>query len=68
MFPRMLERKDLDIEELRRWLAPNVEIQGVLKLEENNTHRVLPFQLLTHRECPEDQLVPELRAKLHAVM
>jgi hypothetical protein len=36
MFNRMLERKDLDIEESKRWLSPNVEIQGILKLEENN--------------------------------
>jgi hypothetical protein len=59
----MLEVK-LDPEEAKRFMAPNVEIMGQLKLEENNTHQVFPFQLLTHRECPEDPQVPQLRAKL----
>ena len=63
-FLRMLEVK-LDPEEAKRFMAPNVEIMGQLKLEENNTHQVVPFQLLTHRECPDDPNLPQLRAKLH---
>jgi hypothetical protein len=64
MLPRMLEIK-LGPEEAKRFMGPNVEITGQLKLEENNTHRVSQFQLLTHRECPEDTQLPELRTKLH---
>lgn len=62
-FVRMLEIK-LDQEEAKRFMAPNVEIMGQLKLEENNAHRVVPFQLVTHRECPDDPNVPQLRMKL----
>ena len=59
MFNRMLERKDLALEETKRWLSPNVEIQGILKLEENDRHQIVQFQLLTHRECPKDPPAPQ---------
>lgn len=65
MFHRILERKNMSDEEAKRFMAPNVEIVGQLKLEENNTHQVLQFQLVTHQECPEDQQLRALEAKLH---
>jgi hypothetical protein len=55
MFFRMLEVK-LDPQEAKRFMAPNVEIMGQLKLEEHDAHDVVQFQFVTHRECPEDLL------------
>ncbi|HEY1657998.1 MAG TPA: hypothetical protein VGG14_06610 [Candidatus Sulfotelmatobacter sp.] len=49
MFNRTLEVK-LAPEEAKRFMGPNVEIRGFLKLEENNKHQPCQFQLVTHRE------------------
>jgi hypothetical protein len=64
MFSRMLEVK-LDSQEAKLFMGPNVDIQGLIKLEENNTHKISNFQFVTYRECPDDPQVPQLRAKLH---
>ncbi len=69
MFHLALIKKEMEQEDVTRFLAPNVAIQGIIKLEENNTHREQPFQLMTHREDPQlDALRTELQNAQEAVI
>jgi hypothetical protein len=64
MFPLILTRREMQQELVSYFLGPNTAIQGIIKTEDGNQHEQFPFQLSTHRECPEDMQLPYVRNQL----
>lgn len=63
MFNLPLTKKDMQQEDVSRFLGPNTLIRGFIKVEKDGGYEEIQIpELATHRECPE---VPQLRAKLN---
>lgn len=67
MFHLVLDKKEMQQEQVNYFLGPDTSIQGFIKTEEGNKHEEFPFQLITHRQVglqDEDLQLRALQAKL----
>jgi hypothetical protein len=66
MFNLPMTKQDMQQEDVSRFLGPNTSIRGFIKVEKGDDYEEIQIPpLATHRECPEDPNVPQLRARLH---